>query len=121
MIGPAHHSSISEKPKSPIVCSDTSAEGRFLNVITCLLWGNLTLRFCSCIILLTCSAFAAGKVSAPELIRMSQSNAPGFRQALVTSLGTEQIKKGTALLGQGPDFIWAVEVASMPTLVVDRS
>jgi enterochelin esterase family protein len=71
--------------------------------------------------LLACSAFAAGKVSAPELIRMSQSNAPGFHQALVDSLGGPQIKKGTAILGQGPDFIWAVEAASIPTLVVDRS
>jgi enterochelin esterase family protein len=72
------------------------------------------------LLLFAAGAFAADKVSAPELIRMSKSNSPGFRQALVASLGSEAIRKGAAFLGEGPDFIWAVEAPSTPTLVVDR-
>jgi enterochelin esterase family protein len=73
------------------------------------------------VILLATAAFAAEKVSAPELIRMSKTNSPGFRQALVASLGEEAIRKGTAFLGEGPDFIWAVEAPSTPALYVDRA
>src|SRR5689334_22593166 len=70
------------------------------------------LRFRIGLLLLTSAVFAAEKVSAPELIRMSQSKSSAFRQALVASLGNEPIKKGTAFLGEGLDFVWAVEAAS---------
>jgi enterochelin esterase-like enzyme len=72
------------------------------------------------IILLAAGAYAADKVSAPELIRMSKAPSPAFRQALVSALGDKAIKNGSAFLGQGPDFIWTVEAPSTPTLFVDR-
>ena len=84
------------------------------------------MRFRICLFLLggcafVNSALAADKLTAPELIRMSKSNSPAFRQALIASLGNEPIKKGTAFLGEGPDFIWAVEAPSTPILFVDRA
>jgi enterochelin esterase family protein len=79
------------------------------------------LRFSIGLLLLATAALGADKVSAPELIRMSKSNSPGFRQALIATLGHEAITKGTAFLGEGPDFIFAVETASTPTIYIDRA
>jgi enterochelin esterase family protein len=42
-----------------------------------------------------------------------------FREALVETLGDTNIKKGTAVLGEGPDFLWAVESEKTPVLYVD--
>jgi enterochelin esterase-like enzyme len=66
-------------------------------------------------------AMAAPKSTAPELMRMSKTRSAQFREALVASLGDEAIKKGTAFLGEGADFIWAVEAPSAPTLYIDRA
>ena len=79
------------------------------------------MRLCTALLLFAFTASAADKVSAPELIRMSKSKAPGFREALIASLGDGPIKKGAAFLGEGPDFIWAIEAPSTPTLFVDRA
>src|SRR5207247_2643962 len=53
-----------------------------------------------------------------ELAR-SQPDSPAFREALVKGLGEPEIKKGEAFNSNGPDFIFAVENAKQPTLVVD--
>ena len=42
-----------------------------------------------------------------------------FRAALVEALGEENIVKGTAVLGEGPDFVFAMESRETPTLYVD--
>ena len=57
-----------------------------LDVIPFVLWRGIHLRLYAGLLLIACTAFAAEKVSAPELIRMSKSKASGFRQALVASL-----------------------------------
>jgi enterochelin esterase family protein len=49
----------------------------------------------------------------------SRSDAPEFREALLKRLGEASIKSGEAFDSNGPDFIWAVEAAVEPTLVVD--
>jgi enterochelin esterase-like enzyme len=91
------------------------------NVLPFLLWRGIHLRLCTTLLLLSFTASAAQKLPAPELIRMSKSKGPGFREALIASLGDGPIKKGAAFLGEGPDFIWAVEAPSTPTLFVDRA
>jgi enterochelin esterase family protein len=76
---------------------------------------------CCFIFLLVGVAFAAEKVSVSRLIEMSRQNpAPAeFREAVAATLGEADIKKGTAVIGEGPDFFWAVESTMTPVLVVD--
>ncbi|MGD1072161.1 MAG: alpha/beta hydrolase-fold protein [Bryobacteraceae bacterium] len=64
-------------------------------------------------------ALAADKLTAPQLIELAKSNPANLREALVATLGQERIHNGTALVGRGPDFIWAVESASRPVLTID--
>ena len=56
-----------------------------------------------------------------QLLAMAKSrpDAPEFREALVKRLGEAPIKSGEAFDSNGPDFVWAVEAAAQPTLVVD--
>jgi len=42
-----------------------------------------------------------------------------FEQALKTALKAPNIQKGTAYLGEGPDFFFAVEATSQPELYID--
>jgi hypothetical protein len=70
--------------------------------------------------ILAFAAQAAEKLSAPKLIELShQPNDPAFADALRSTLGVDPIKKGAAILGEGADFIWAVESAKAPDLYVD--
>lgn len=61
----------------------------------------------------------AYSASATELIRMSAKPNDEFRAALIESMGEASVVKGTAVLGHGPDFIFAVESSAVPTLFVD--
>ena len=49
----------------------------------------------------------------------SQPDSPAFREALVKGLGDAPIKKGIAFDSNGPDFIWAVESARVPAMILD--
>lgn len=58
--------------------------------------------------------------NAIELITMSAKPNDQFRAALIEAMGEENIVKGTAALGHGPNFIFAVEASRVPTLFVDE-
>jgi enterochelin esterase family protein len=62
---------------------------------------------------------AAEPRSVRELMELSRGDAAAFRHALLASLGEGEIRKGTALLGEGADFLFAVESARPPVLHVD--
>ncbi len=64
---------------------------------------------------------AAEKIPPSKLIEMAghKANAPKFKEALLASVKDADIKKGLAFVGDGPDFLWAVESKSKPTLFVD--
>src|SRR5215471_9589447 len=49
----------------------------------------------------------------------TQPNSAAFRELLVKSLGEAEVKKGEAFNSNGPDFIFAIETAKQPTLVLD--
>jgi enterochelin esterase-like enzyme len=70
---------------------------------------------------LTLRAPAAETTPFSRLLEMARRapNGADFREALDRSLGESDIRKGTAILGEGPDFIWAVESESAPSLYVD--
>jgi enterochelin esterase family protein len=53
-----------------------------------------------------------------SLVR-SRPDSSELRDALVRHLGDAAIKSGEAFNSNGPDFVWAVESAGTPTLIVD--
>jgi len=56
-----------------------------------------------------------------RLLAMARSrpDSPEFRDAVVKHLGEAPIKSGEAYSSNGPDFIWAVEAATQPAMVID--
>ncbi len=66
-------------------------------------------------------ALAAEKLTAPALIEQAKKElgSAGFRENALATLGEQRVKNGTAVIGLGPDFLWAVESATEPRLYVD--
>ncbi|MGB8259003.1 MAG: alpha/beta hydrolase-fold protein [Terracidiphilus sp.] len=64
-------------------------------------------------------AWAAEKKTAGELIALARSNSPELRAAIEASLDAQKIKDGTAAIGHGADFFFAVEAGSPPALLID--
>lgn len=71
--------------------------------------------------LLVTTAFAAEKLSAPQLISLANSNSPGLHDAITASFEAKDLKEGTAWSGRGPDFFFATEAPSQPSLFVDNA
>lgn len=68
---------------------------------------------------LVAPAFAAEKSSAPQLIELARSNAAGLGEAITATFDAKELKEGTAWVGRGADFFFAVEAPSQPSLVID--
>jgi enterochelin esterase-like enzyme len=49
----------------------------------------------------------------------SQPNSAAFRSELLSVMGEEKLQTATAIVGNGPDFIWALESEAQPRLYVD--
>ena len=80
---------------------------------------SFALRFSLFSFALVTSVFAAEKSTAPQLIELAKSNAPGLRDAITATFDAEELKEGTAWAGLGLDFFFAVEAPSQPSLVID--
>lgn len=65
-------------------------------------------------------ASAADKLSAPQLIELAKKNSPGLQDAITASFDAKDLKEGTAWAGRGPDFFFATQSASEPSLVIDE-
>src|SRR5262245_42469616 len=61
------------------------------------------------------------RVAMDQLLTLSRTrpDSPEFRDALLKHLGDAQIKSGEGYNSNGPDFIWAVESATRPAMVLD--
>ena len=70
-------------------------------------------------LLLAAAALPAEKVPAAKLVEMARAGAPGLEQTLRDTFGEEALRKGTAVLGEGTDFVWAVESGRQPVLRID--
>jgi enterochelin esterase-like enzyme len=72
-------------------------------------------------LLMPTAAVALERRAMDELLVMARTTpaSPEFRAALIKHLGDAQLKTGEAYNSNGPDFIWAVESASQPTIVID--
>jgi enterochelin esterase family protein len=70
--------------------------------------------------LLAFPMFAAEKMTVKQLTELSKKpDAPAFAAALKATLGEKGLKDGSAVIGEGPNFVWGVEAASAPELYVD--
>lgn len=65
-------------------------------------------------------AFAAEKMSAPQLIELAKSNRSALPAAIAASFDAKELTEGTAWAGHGPDFFFALNATSQPTLVIDQ-
>jgi enterochelin esterase-like enzyme len=70
-------------------------------------------------LLFVASAFAAEKSTAVQLIELAKSNSAVLKDAITNTLDAKELKDGTAWIGHGPDFFFAVEASARPTVVVD--
>jgi enterochelin esterase family protein len=70
-------------------------------------------------LLIAVTAHAADTPAIPQLIVMARRHSTGIEDALRAALGDDKIKKGIAFAGDGPDFVFAFESDTQPTLYVD--
>jgi len=71
------------------------------------------------IIVLTLPAYAAEKMTARQLIDLAKSHSAELREALVATFDGKDLKNGSAWIGYGPEFFFATEAATQPTLMID--
>ena len=64
-------------------------------------------------------ARAADKLSAPDLIALAQQHSPQLQSAIESTFDAAKLKDGSAWLGHGSDFFFAVDAASAPSLIID--
>src|SRR5215472_6782212 len=76
-----------------------------------------------CILLartLVAGCWPADNLSVPQLIELTHTKrSREITAAMKAALGEEKIAKGTAFLGEGAEFIFAVEADSLPALFID--
>ena len=66
-------------------------------------------------------AIAAEKMTAPQLIDLAKSNSANLREAITATFDARDLKEGTAWTGHGPDFFFATQALSQPSLVIDEA
>ena len=75
---------------------------------------------CMFSILVWVSAKAAEKRSVQQLIDLANSHDPALQEAIAGTFEKKDLDGGTAWLGQGPDFFFAINATSEPSLVIDE-
>jgi len=64
-------------------------------------------------------ALAAEKSTATQLIDLAKSASPSLREAINSSFEAKDLKEGTAWMGRGPDFFFAIQAQAKPELLID--
>jgi enterochelin esterase family protein len=75
--------------------------------------------FCLALSLAT-PGWGADKLTAPELIALAKANGSGLRAGIEATFDAKDLKAGTAWAGRGPEFFFAVDAPTAPTLVIDE-
>ena len=65
------------------------------------------------------ATLAAEKSTATQLIELAKSPGPALHDAIAATFDAKDLKEGTAWVGHGPDFFFAVESNSKPQLFID--
>lgn len=61
----------------------------------------------------------AEKLPTQQLIEMARIGAAGLEQALRDTLGSDNIEKGTAAVGEMGEFVWAMAAEKVPSLQIN--
>lgn len=72
-------------------------------------------------IVLSSSASAAEKSTAPQLIELSKSPGPALRDAITATFEAKDLQEGSAWAGHGTDFFFVTRAASKPQLFIDNT
>jgi enterochelin esterase-like enzyme len=75
----------------------------------------------SLLLVLSARVSAADKMTAPQLIELARSGKPGLRDAITSTFEAKDLKEGTGWVSRGPDFFFATEAASQPSLIIDTN
>jgi enterochelin esterase-like enzyme len=65
------------------------------------------------------TTFATEKSTATRLIELAKTNSPVLKDAIANTLDTKELKDGTAWMGHGTDFFFAISATSKPLLFID--
>ena len=65
-------------------------------------------------------AQTATKLTTPQLIALAQSNNPGLHDAIFATFDPKDLIAGTASSSRGPDFFFAAQYPTQPSLVIDE-
>jgi enterochelin esterase-like enzyme len=70
-------------------------------------------------LLLGGTAIATEKSTATQLIELSTTNSPALKDAIANTLDAKDLKDGTAWIGHGAEFFFAISATSKPLLFID--
>src|SRR5438874_366379 len=81
----------------------------------------VTIALAVCAMLHPAAGFGMGRAEMDLLLRLARTSpdSPEFRAALMKAFPDADVKAGTAFNSNGPDFIWAVESAKPPAIIID--
>jgi enterochelin esterase-like enzyme len=71
------------------------------------------------LLIIAITAHAADVPTVAELRQFIQGRSPGMRAGIVAAFGEDNLKKGSAVLYEGGDFVFAVASEKEPALVID--
>jgi enterochelin esterase-like enzyme len=78
-------------------------------------------RHCLALLLFVLAAPLPAQRTAPEIIEMARRGDAGLHQALTDTLDRRAVQEGSAVIGHGEDFIFVVESAREPKLMIDEN
>src|ERR1700693_5869816 len=79
-----------------------------------------TMRIALIFAMLALPLFGAEKLTVRQLIDLSRKpNDMAFAEGLRATFPDKALKEATAVLGEGPDFIWTLQADHTPELYVD--
>jgi len=69
---------------------------------------------------LSAPAYALERTAMDQLLAASRTpDSPAFHEMLAKAMTAEELKSGVAFNSNGPDFVFAVQTAKQPTIVID--
>src|SRR4051812_14339419 len=70
---------------------------------------------------LSAPAYALDRSAMDQLLAAARTpDSPAFHEMLTKAMLAEELKSGVAFNSNGPDFVFAVQTAKQPTLVIDE-
>jgi hypothetical protein len=69
--------------------------------------------------LLAWSGLTAQKMTTPQLIALANAHSPALQDAINATFTPQELQEGTAWVGKGHDFFFAIRSATTPELFID--